>query len=72
MLYSFLRFRPKRKETDLPFEVRPYLRLSGDDPVEAIVKSVSGFRDALLYCLRSAWVSTVGWWNKRRGDQPWS
>jgi hypothetical protein len=32
-MYSFLRFRSKRAETDMPFEVRPFFRLNFDDLV---------------------------------------
>lgn len=64
MFYSFLRFRPKRSATDLPFEVRPYLRLSGEEPAGAILKSLKDFRDGLLYCVRSVWAAATGWRNK--------
>jgi hypothetical protein len=66
MFYSFLKFRPKRKETGLPFEIRPYLQLSGDDPVKATADSVRDFRDTLLYCLRSTWAFVVRGRNKKR------
>jgi hypothetical protein len=70
MLYSFLRFRPKRKASDLPFEIRPYVQLSGDDPVEVTKESVRDFRDTLLDSLRSMWAFVVSRGNQKRGVVP--
>ena len=33
MFYTFLRVRPKRKETGLPFEIGPYVQVNGQDPL---------------------------------------
>ena len=55
MPFAILRFRPKRNETDLPFEVRPYLRLSGEDPADAVKASAKYFADTFVYVAKAVW-----------------
>lgn len=52
MFYSFLRVRPKRRETDLPFEIRPYLQVNGQDPIDAVFSTVRDFYHAFVSLFR--------------------
>ena len=61
-MFTFIRFRPKRHEYDVPFEIRPYVRLDWDEMARPVLDGANRVRQALhaLLVRFGAWRGTRG------------